>query len=75
MLEGGEYASVTELAKAEDVTESYLARVLRLTLLSPRVVEAVLDGSATRVPQLQQLVRPFSMLWHEQEAGWLRNAG
>lgn len=71
ILEQGEYASVTELANAEDVTESYLARVLRLTLLSPRVVEAVLDGKASCVPQLERLVRPFSMVWQQQESRWL----
>jgi hypothetical protein len=72
MLEGGEYASVTELSKAEDVTESYLARILRLTLLSPKIVEAVLDGRSAGSPQLQQLVRPFSFAWQQQEAKWLR---
>lgn len=69
-LERDDYASMTELAKAEGVTESYLARILRLTLLSPRIIEAALDGRRG-LPQLQQLVRPFSKDWQEQEARWL----
>ncbi|HWS62756.1 MAG TPA: hypothetical protein VN325_08370 [Steroidobacteraceae bacterium] len=35
MLENGEYASATELAKAEKVNDSYVSRILRLTLLAP----------------------------------------
>ena len=40
MLESGDYATVRDLAKAEDINESYLGRILRLTLLSPTIVEA-----------------------------------
>src|SRR5215207_5979239 len=45
MLESGEYASVAELASAERINPSYLCRVLRLTLLAPDLVEAILDGT------------------------------
>lgn len=68
MLESREYASMTELARAEKVTESYLCRILRLTLLSPKLVEAALDGIPTKVPQLQQLIKPFPVDWKAQEA-------
>ena len=44
MLEDGRYASIAELARAEKINESYVCRVLRLTLLAPDIVEAVLDG-------------------------------
>ena len=44
MLEGGEYGSIEELARAERINPSYLARVLRLTLLAPEIVESILDG-------------------------------
>ena len=44
MLEGGEYGSIEELARAEEINPSYLARVLRLTLLAPEIVESILDG-------------------------------
>jgi hypothetical protein len=39
MLESGQYATVNELAKGENMNASYVAHVLRLTLLAP-----VLDG-------------------------------
>jgi hypothetical protein len=35
LLESGEYGSIAELAAAEKINSSYLARVLRLTLLAP----------------------------------------
>lgn len=44
MLESGEFASISELAECEGIAPSYMTRVLRLTLLAPDVVEAILDG-------------------------------
>jgi hypothetical protein len=41
MLKGGEYGSIEELARAEKINPSYLARVLRLTLLAPDIVESI----------------------------------
>lgn len=70
MLEAGEYMSLTELAAKEGVTESYLARILRLNLLSPTVVEAILDGTPSAAPQLQKLLRPFPIAWNEQEVAF-----
>jgi hypothetical protein len=55
MLESGEYRSIAELAAAERINASYLARVLRLTLLSPNVVEAILDGRSHRATPLEPL--------------------
>ena len=44
MLETGRFATITELAAAEKINASYVARILRLALLAPEVVEAILDG-------------------------------
>jgi hypothetical protein len=67
MLEGGEYDSITELAAAEKINMSYVCRMLRLTLLSPHVTEAILDGRCGAKIDLCQLVRPLPALWAEQE--------
>jgi hypothetical protein len=53
-----------EIAKAESVNPSYVSRVLRLSLLSPGTVDAILDGRYS--PQLQALFRPFPTIWDEQ---------
>ena len=44
MLEAKLFGSVRDLAKAEKINEAYLGRVLRLTLLSPKVTEAIMSG-------------------------------
>lgn len=44
MLESGEFPTITELAEREGIAPSYMTRVLRLTLLAPDVVEAILAG-------------------------------
>src|SRR5690606_26050844 len=44
MLEKGEYSTIREIAAAEKINESYVGRVLRLTLLAPDIVEGILGG-------------------------------
>ena len=44
MLEEGKRRSAGELAEAEGVTRSFVNRLLRLTLLAPEIVEAILEG-------------------------------
>jgi hypothetical protein len=66
MLESGEYASPTELAKSEKINFSYLCRVLRLTLLAPDIIEALLDGRHPSQLQLSNLLHPFPISWVEQ---------
>ena len=66
MLEHGEYASVTELAAAEKINQSYVCRVLRLTLLAPDLVEAILDGRHPSRLQLRTLLNPFPSDWTAQ---------
>jgi hypothetical protein len=66
MLEQGEYASITELAAAEKINQSYGCRVLRLTLLAPALVEAILDGRQPSRLQLRMLLNPFPSDWTAQ---------
>jgi hypothetical protein len=57
MLESGDYGSIAELAAAERINASYLARVLRLTLLSPNVVEAILGGRGDEAEHAEDVAR------------------
>jgi hypothetical protein len=50
MLDEGRYRSAGELAEAEGGTRSFVNRLLRLTLLAPDIVEAILDHKTTTVP-------------------------
>jgi hypothetical protein len=68
MLESGEFATINELAAAEKINPSYVSRVLRLTLLAPEMVEAILDGRQPGEMSLQPLLVPFPIYWPEQRA-------
>lgn len=67
MLESNLFSSVRELAKAEKINESYLCRVLRLTLLSPAITEAILNGLQPDGLELAQLLRFIPAEWDEQK--------
>ena len=63
MLESGSHATVAEMAAAEKINASYIGRVLRLTLLAPDIVEAVLGGRQPAEVTLAVLMRPFPIEW------------
>lgn len=67
MLESGQYTTIRDIAAAEKITESYVGRVLRLTLLSPAIVEAVLNGRQPEDFSLDGLMRSFPTGWTEQQ--------
>ena len=71
MLETGRYATTDELAAAEKINSSYVSRLLRLTLLSPDIVEAILDGRQPDDLTLPGLMEPFPVEW----AGQFGDAG
>jgi len=66
MLETGRYATVREIARAEKINPSYVSRVLRLTLLAPATVEAILDGRASAGPTLAEAMGVFPVEWSRQ---------
>ena len=68
MLESGKYPSAAELAKAEKVNDSYLSRILRLTLLSPAIIEAILLGRQAPGLELSDLLKSIPAKWAEQGA-------
>jgi hypothetical protein len=65
-IEDGRYSSITELAAAEGINQSYVCRILRLTLLAPTIVHAILDGTQPRTLQLDDLIKPHSTEWNVQ---------
>ena len=66
MLEAGRYGTIDELAAAEKINSSYVSRLLRLTLLAPEIVEAILDGRQPEPMTLPALMDPFPAEWKEQ---------
>jgi len=66
MMEAGRYGTLNELAAAEKINSSYVSRLLRLTLLAPDIVEAILDGRQPEGMTLPGLMEPFSVAWELQ---------
>ena len=52
--------------QAEDIGKSYVSRTLRLALLAPDIVEAILQGRTDQALMLQSLERPLPANWQEQ---------
>jgi hypothetical protein len=71
MLESGEYSSSAELAKAEKVNDSYLSRILRLSLIAPDIIEAILAGRQPSTLQLDDLLKPLPAAWKLQHSALL----
>jgi len=69
MLETGELNTIAEMAHREGIAVTYLTRILRLTLVAPKVVEAILDGRQGPDVTLARLREPLPMVWAEQRAG------
>ena len=66
MLDQGRYASITEMAAAERLERGYLGSLLRLTLLAPDIVEAILDGRQPPRLGLPKLLSGVAECWSEQ---------
>jgi hypothetical protein len=55
--------TVREFAQVEKGKESYISRVLRLTLLAPDMVEAILDGRQPEGLTLSALMEGVAVEW------------
>ena len=66
MLDSGEFATIAELAEMEGIAFTYMARLLRLTLLAPDIVEAILDGRQRPELTLARVLEPFPVEWSRQ---------
>jgi hypothetical protein len=66
LLEEGQYSSVVELADAEKINKSYISRVLRLSLLAPPIIEAILNGRQPPMLGLPMLLEPLPVEWEVQ---------
>lgn len=73
MMEAGRYGTIDELAAAEKINSSYVSRLLRLTLLAPGIVEAILDGRQPEGMTLPGLMETFPVEWDVQRAAILRS--
>ena len=74
MLESGEFMTIAELAERERIAPSYMTRVMRLTLLTPDIVEEIVQGRQPPDAQLADFLEPFPAEWDQQQTGVSRSA-
>ena len=68
MLDSGAFTTINDLAQHERMAPSYMTRVLRLTLLAPDIVEAILDGKQGPEVTLVRVLEPFPANWDSQSS-------
>ena len=66
VLDEGMHATVEDLAKSKGIGKTYVSQVLRLALLAPKIVEAILDGRQPAELQLDDLLTGFTQDWEGQ---------
>jgi hypothetical protein len=74
LLDEGPCRSAGEIAEAEGVTRSFVSRLLRLTLLAPDIVEAILEGRQPKAVQIEELTDAIPSEWEKQRKALLSGA-
>lgn len=70
MIDTGRYATITDLAAHEGIAPSYLTRILRLTLLTPDIVDTILEGRQGPDVTLARLMDGFPEEWGRQRTSF-----
>ena len=73
LLETGHFATIEQIAEAENINPSYISRVLRMTLLAPEIVEAILAGRQPEGLTMARAMRPFPVDWPRQIFPYVRS--
>jgi hypothetical protein len=66
MLESGAVKSMREIANLEGIDNSYISRMVNLTVLAPDIVEAILDDNVPPELTLFDLAVDPPRLWKKQ---------
>jgi hypothetical protein len=68
MLDEGVHGTIEDLARSKGIAKTYISQILRLTLLAPDIVEAILDGRQPATMQLDDLLAGFPLEWEGQQS-------
>jgi hypothetical protein len=66
LLETSDFVTIEEIAESENINPSYVSRVLRMTLLAPEIVEAILAGRQPEGLTMARAMQPFPLEWKRQ---------
>ena len=67
LIDSGTYRNTIELAKAIGKDHAYVARTVRLTLLAPEIVHAILAGTLQKSIPMETLRREMPVRWENQK--------
>ncbi len=70
LIDNGTYSTMRELAEKIKLDVAYVARTIRLTLLAPDIIEAVMSGKRPLELTLERLSQKFPANWEEQRREW-----
>jgi hypothetical protein len=63
LLESGQYSTIRKIAAADSINETYVGRILRLSLLAPDLVERALERKWFPENSLEGLLRSLPVTW------------
>ena len=67
LLENGTYGCIEDIARGEQIGASFVSRIIRLALLAPNIVDAILEGKQPASLTLRDLMGPFPLAWKDQK--------
>lgn len=68
LLDEGRYGSISEMAAGEKIERGYLGCLMRLTLLAPPIIEAILNGRQPEGITLPGLMEGVPAEWAVQRS-------
>ena len=73
LIDDGEVASVTELAKIIGRNDSYVAGIIRLACLAPDIVHSIIEGNYPPQLSLSAMKGGFPIGWDEQRKRFIES--
>ncbi|MHB1000883.1 MAG: hypothetical protein ACYC27_16700 [Armatimonadota bacterium] len=70
LLDSGKYKSIREMARDLGICNTYMARLLRFTVLAPDIVESILDGRESDNLSQAKLIGTIPEDWRKQREWW-----
>lgn len=67
LIDKGKFSNVHELARAIGKDEAYVSRIIRLTLLAPEIIHAILTGNLNKSIRTENLKQSLPTLWEDQK--------
>ena len=67
LIDTGVYQNTIDLAKAVGRDKAYVSRTLRLTLLAPEIVHAIIAGTLEKSIPQRKFRQEFPVRWSEQK--------